>query len=106
MAKMTKIEKGERKEFLAEIRAAGGDVFTFGDSRVTVAIVPGIPNSERVRTVQAAVAICSEGDKFKRKRGELIAADRLLMGQSVPMQVGDADSFYDLAQEMAFTVSR
>lgn len=84
MSKLNKIDKAYRRELLAALALADGEVFSFPDGDflgnyaggVTIAIRPAL-GSERAKFVHVAVAVCSENDKFKRKRGELIALDRL-----------------------------
>jgi hypothetical protein len=73
--KLSAIEKMERKMFKGMVLAKNGDVFTDEDFGITVVAVPacGRVDSE---FVHVAVAQCSSGDTFKRKRGELIALQR------------------------------
>ena len=81
-------DKMMRKNYLAEIAKEGGIVQAYRGLRITVAAVPAIGNTDRARYAHVSVAQCSEQDKFKRKRGELIAAQRLIYGQffSVPLE--------------------
>lgn len=87
MAKMTADEKMARSLLVQQIIEQGGIVQAYRALRITVAIVPAIGNAERARYARVSVAQCTEQDKFKRKRGELIAAERLIDGQffSVPV---------------------
>ncbi len=88
MTKMNSTDKALRKKFLAFIAGEGGIVQTYRGLRVTVAVMPSICNTERARFAQVAVAHCAEADTFKRKRGELIAAERMVNAQffSVPLE--------------------
>ena len=73
--KLSAIEKMDRKLFKQDLAQANGDVFTNEDFGITVVVVPacGRVDSE---FVHVAVAQCSPGDTFKRKRGELVALQR------------------------------
>ena len=101
MAKMTANEKTLRKSYLAAIVEQGGIVQAYRGLRITVAVVPAIDNTMRARFARVSVAQCSEQDKFKRKRGELIAAERLIDGQffSVPV---DGRELWEVADSVAW----
>lgn len=88
MAKLNVYEKTLRKEYLTDIAKEGGIVQAYRGLRVTVAVMPSICNTDRARFARVAVAHCAEADTFKRKRGELIAAERVLTGAvfSVPVE--------------------
>lgn len=77
--KLTASEKMDRKQFKNMMTAQNGQMFTDEDFGVTVVAVPacGRVDSE---FVQVAVAQCSPGDEFKRKRGELVALERWANG--------------------------
>lgn len=100
MAKMTAIEKADRKTFMAFIAKEGGIVQTYRGLRITVAVMPSICNTERARFAWVAVAHCAEADTFKRKRGELIAAERMVSAQffSVPV---DGRALWEVADSVA-----
>ena len=87
MAKLNVYEKAMRKEFMTDVVEMGGMIRSYPAMRVTVAVVPAIGNTMRARYARVSVAQCSEQDKFKRKRGELIAAERMVTEQffSVPV---------------------
>lgn len=97
MSKLTKNEKIERRELLGVLSQIGGEVFSKPFHGVTVVVVPAVQYSRFVydgtadsrstndRFVHVAVAICSESDTFKRKRGELIALQRLMNGETIPV---------------------
>ena len=100
MAKMNSTDKAMRKKFLAFIAKEGGIVQTYRGLRITVAVMPSICNTERARFAWVAVAHCAEADTFKRKRGELIAAERMVNAQyfSVPV---DGRALWEVADSVA-----
>lgn len=73
--KLSATEKMDRKMFKDMMTAQNGEMFTDEVFGTTVVVVPacGRVDSE---FVQVAVAQCSQGDTFKRKRGELVALER------------------------------
>jgi hypothetical protein len=73
--KLTAAEKTTRKLFKQDLAQANGDVFTNEDFGITVVVVPACGRVDSA-FVHVAVAQCSSGDTFKRKRGELIALER------------------------------
>jgi hypothetical protein len=73
--KLSAMEKMERKLFKQELTEVNGMVFTDEDFGVTVVVVPACGRTDSA-FVHVAVAQCSPGDTFKRKRGELIALQR------------------------------
>ena len=101
MAKLNIYEKTDRKMFMTEVVEMGGIVQAYRGLRITVAVVPAIDNTMRARFARVSVAQCSEQDKFKRKRGELIAAERMVNGQffSVPV---DGRELWEIADSVAF----
>lgn len=77
--KLNTVEKMDRKMFKGMMTAKNGEMFTDEYFGVTVVVVPacGRVDSE---FMQVAVAQCSSGDTFKRKRGELVALERWANG--------------------------
>lgn len=73
--KLTPAEKTTRKLFKQELAQANGQVFTDEDFNITVVAVPACGREDSA-FVHVAVAQCSSGDTFKRKRGELVALER------------------------------
>ena len=73
--KLSAMEKMDRKMFKSMVLAKKGDVFTDEDFGITVVAVPACGRTDSA-FVQVAVAQCSSGDTFKRKRGELVALER------------------------------
>jgi hypothetical protein len=73
--KLSAMEKMDRKMFKGMVLAKKGDVFTDEDFGITVVAVPACGRTDSA-FVQVAVAQCSSGDTFKRKRGELVALER------------------------------
>jgi hypothetical protein len=73
--KLNTVEKMDRKMFKDMMTAQNGQMFPNANDGITVVVVPacGRVDSE---FVQVAVAQCSPGDTFKRKRGELVALGR------------------------------
>lgn len=77
--KLDNVEKMDRKMFKDMMVAQNGQMFTDEDFGVTVVAVPAC-GREDSEFVQVAVAQCSPGDTFKRKRGELVALERWANG--------------------------
>lgn len=100
MAKMTADEKNDRKVYMQRFTAQGGQVIAYPDMRITVAVVPCLRNAERSRFAHVSIAQCSHADKFKRKRGELIALERMACGYlfAVPM---DGRTLREVADSVA-----
>lgn len=73
--KLDMIEKLDRKMFKDMMTAKNGQMFTYEDFGTTVVAVPACGRTDS-EFVQVAVAQCSPGDKFRRKRGELVALER------------------------------
>jgi hypothetical protein len=73
--KLSAIEKMDRKMFKDMMLAKNGIVYTDANVGITVVAVPAC-GREDSEFVQVAVAQCSPGDTFKRKRGELVALER------------------------------
>ena len=105
MAKMTADEKMAHGLLVQQIIEQAGMIRTYRALRITVAVMPAIGNTMRARYVRVSVAQCSEQDKFKRKRGELIAAERMLEGQffSVPLDGRTLSEIADLVAEFLGT---
>ena len=101
MAKMTADEKMAHGLLVQQVIEQGGIVQAYRGLRITVAVVPAIDNTMRARFAHVSVAQCSKQDKFKRKRGELIAAERLIDGQffSVPV---DGRELWEVADSVAW----
>ena len=101
MAKLNIYEKTDRKMFMTEVVEMGGIVQAYRGLRITVAVVPAIGNTMRAHFARVSVAQCSEQDKFKRKRGELVAAERMVNGQffSVPVE---GRELWEIADSVAF----
>lgn len=100
MAKMTTGDKLARRAFVQQVIAQGGEIRSYPSMRITVAVVPAISNTMRARFARVSVAQCSEQDKFKRKYGELIAAERMVTEQffSVPV---DGRELWEVADSVA-----
>lgn len=100
MAKMTAYEKNDRKVYMQRFNAMGGQVIAYPDMRITVAVVPCLRNAKRSRFAHVSIAQCSHADKFKRKRGELIALERMANGYlfAVPM---DGRELWEVADSVA-----
>jgi hypothetical protein len=73
--KLSATEKTTRKLFKQDLAQANGQMFTDEDFGITVVVVPACGRTDSA-FVHVAVAQCSSGDTFKRKRGELIALER------------------------------
>lgn len=112
MSKLNKIEKAYRRELLAALAMADGEVFSFPNGGflgnysggVTIAICPAL-ESERAKFVHVAVAVCSENDEFKRKRGELIALERLMEDGEFIRMPRNGRSFLEIAEDMERVVT-
>ena len=79
--KLSKTEKADRRNLKAWVAEMGGELFTFPHADMVVCMVPSI-NSDRCRFLRASFAMCSDTDTFTRKRGELIAMERMAEGIS------------------------
>ncbi len=77
--KLSAVEKMDRKMFKGVVLAKNGGVFTDGCCGITVVAVPACGRTDS-EFVHVAVAQCSSGDTFKRKRGELVALERWMNG--------------------------
>ena len=101
MAKMTTTDKIAHGLLVQQVIAQGGIVQAYRGLRITIAVVPAIDNTMRARFARVSVAQCSEQDKFKRKRGELVAAERMVNGQffSVPVE---GRELWEIADSVAF----
>jgi hypothetical protein len=75
MMKLSATEKMDRKLLKDMMVAKNGQMFTDEDFSITVVVVPACGREDSA-FVHVAVAQCSSGDTFKRKRGELIALER------------------------------
>ena len=97
---MNATNKMARRVFAQQVIAQGGMIRSYPAMRITVAVVPAIGNTMRARYARVSVAQCSEQDKFKRKRGELIAAERMVTEQffSVPV---DGRALWEVADSVA-----
>lgn len=73
--KLSATEKMDRKLFKDMMVAKNGQMFTDEDFSITVVVVPACGREDSA-FVHVAVAQCSSGDTFKRKRGELVALER------------------------------
>ena len=73
--KLSAVEKMDRKLFKSMMLAQNGQMFTDEDFGTTVVAVPACGREDSA-FVHVAVAQCSPGDTFKRKRGELVALER------------------------------
>jgi hypothetical protein len=73
--KLSATEKMDRKMFKDMMVAKNGQMFTDEGFSITVVAVPACGRTDSA-FVHVAVAQCSPGDTFKRKRGELIALER------------------------------
>lgn len=116
MSKLTKDEKIERRDLLGVLSQIGGEVFSNPSQGVTVVVVPAVQwsllvfddtvdsSSTNDRFVRVAVAVCSESDTFKRKRGELIALQRLMNGETIPVRRNGC-TLDEIAEAIADTVA-
>jgi hypothetical protein len=98
MIKLSTMEKLERKAYKGMMTAKNGEMFTDDNFKITVVVVPacGHENSE---FVQVAVAQCSSGDTFKRKRGEAVALERWANGCSLSVR-RNGRTLEDVADDM------
>ena len=77
--KLDAVEKMDRKLFKGMMVAQNGQMFPNANDGITVVVVPACGRTDS-EFVQVAVAQCSPGDTFKRKRGELVALERWANG--------------------------
>lgn len=100
---MDKQDKQARKELREAMKSQHGDVFAFPLIGATVVVIPCAgSNSDFVRV---SVAQCDfKDDGFKKKRGELIALERWIRGQSVAVRTFGRDA-ETIAEQMADVLS-
>ena len=111
MSKLNQFERAARKSGLVDLKAAGGEVFTFkpdsfplyDEAGVTVLVVPALQGARNPRFYHVAVAVCAPSDKFRRKLGELLALDRLSMGETMTVR-GNDRTMQEVAEDMATAV--
>lgn len=77
--KLDAVEKMDRKLFKGMMTAQNGQMFPNANDGITVVVVPACGRTDS-EFVHVAVAQCSPGDTFKRKRGELVALERWANG--------------------------
>ena len=88
---MNKWDKKLRKALKTNAEAQGGEILSFPDTGVVVAVVPCAGNDSEF--VRVAVAQCDfKDDEFKRKRGELIALERWSEGESIAVRTLGRDT--------------
>jgi hypothetical protein len=85
MSKLNASEKIAYDVYKRELLQQGGRLFSFPDLGMTIAIRPQAGGNSAFAFV--AVARCSERDKFKRKRGELIALGSMRCGEGVSLKL-------------------
>lgn len=96
--KLSAVEKMDRKMFKNMMTAQNGEMFTDEDLGVTVVAVPACGRMDS-EFMQVAVAQCSTGDAFKRKRGELVALERWANGCVVSVR-RNGRTHGDVARDM------
>lgn len=96
--KLTDTEKFARKEFKQLLTIATGEMFTDEAFGITVVVVPACGRDDS-EFMQVAVAQCSPGDVFKRKRGELVALERWADGCMMSVR-RNGRTHGDLARDM------
>lgn len=107
MSKLSRVERAARKSMKNALRDCGGVMFSDPEFRVTVvvrpAMLPPLRNNASMTHCVASVALCSEHDEFKRKRGELIALNRMFSAgsQPFPVRVGCGQTLAEVAGRLA-----
>lgn len=101
--KLDKIQKTERKAFIAELQRSSHylEFFHFPEKSLTIGVMRG---NEAHRMAHVAVSTCApEEQKFRPKVGEYHVAKGLLfgMGIQVPIEAGVEGDF---ARELADTI--
>lgn len=93
--KLSKDEKREVKQRIADVRVAGGEVFHFPEDRMTVVVKPVFEGSE---FVHVAVSHCAEHEpKFRKTLGALHALDRMDYGAPMSVRKAASDTLEDVA---------
>jgi hypothetical protein len=95
--KLNMFEREDRKSLLADMRLDCGIVFTDENFSITVVAVPACGRTDS-EFVHVAVAQCSPGDAFKRKRGELVALERWMRGCTLSVR-RNGRCLQDVAQD-------
>jgi len=90
--------KVDRRELLKSLRALGGEVFSFPNDGITIAIQPAFEGS---RTMHVAVAVASpEEKKFRRKVGEYVALCHLVDGIVITVPRCSVEVMGDFAADL------
>lgn len=91
MMKLDKFQREMRKEMRDNLKAMGGEIFSFPEEGLTVVVAPAVAGVD-AEFAHVAVAQCDfKDDEFKRKVGEFVALERWAGGQvlSVPFAYRD-----------------
>lgn len=92
MMKLTKIERMQRKFMREDLRSQGGDVFSFEDAGLTVAVCPAA-QGEDAEFARVAVAQCDfKDDEYNRKRGEYLVLNRWACNETFAVPYGWRDN--------------
>ena len=106
--KLSKFEKQQRRAQLERLAQMGGRIDSCPIERLTVAVVPANTYDEEfwndgqeTEFFYVSASYCSGSDEFRRKRGELIAIDRLFGGEflRVPAAGRSADEMLTNAMQ-------
>ena len=102
MMKLDKFQREMRKEMLDNLKAKGGEVFSFPEDGLTVVVAPAVGGT-LAEFAHVAVAQCDlKDDEFKRKVGEFVALERWEGGQvlAVPFVYRDNDEMAQAVREL------
>lgn len=83
--KLTTEEKADLRGLKGWVKAQGGKIISNKAARMTTAFIPAVRNKQS-RFVKIAFSYCSDSDRWNKKRGELLAAERLYYGQFTTMK--------------------
>lgn len=95
--KLCKADNSYRKEMKAFVLKNAGFVGSFG--RVTIVIEPTCRDKAII-----SWAICSAGEKFRRRTGEFVALERLALGCHLPIEINNGWTLEEIAKIFAETV--
>ena len=102
MMKLDKYQREMRKEMRDNLKAMGGEIFSFAEDGLTVVVAPAVAGID-AEFAHVAVAQCDfKDDEFKRKVGEFVALERWEGGQvlAVPFAYRDNEELAEAVREL------
>lgn len=98
-SKLDKIQKSDLKTLRDMFMHDGGELFSFPERGVTIAVMPALRGAE-CNTSRVATAVCSPNEqKFRRKVGEYVALKNMYDSKYIAVPV--VVFAHDFANEFA-----